>query len=170
MTRKEYEEKLVSLLNSLEHFSWKICGGNIIDAEDLRQDVYIKLHKEINPKISKTYVGAVMKNANIDRYKTNFKHTNNHFELESIYNTKNIRSNVFDIIELYEIKRLADEVLTPEEKSMFIHYIEGYTLKDTSKIFNMTEKAIKMKNFYLRKKIRVSLLRRTKNNVYETVL
>lgn len=134
------------------------------DIEEVVLDVFFTLWKnknklDINKSMS-AYISGITKN--LIKYKYRQCKVNQNIEE---YEEKLIDSSNIEIIllqnEKQDIIKKELEKIKQEDKEIFIeYYYDDRSIKEISKIFNMTEAKIKSKLFRVRKKIRKVLKKR----------
>lgn len=124
---------------------------NPIDAEDIVQNVFLKLHKNLSKFDSEEYLKNWLIKVTINECKTN---------LLSFYKRK-VRLFINDEEESIKDNTKNKEVmnsifLLPKQDRLIIHlyYYENYKVKEIAKILNMKENAVKQRLFRDREKLR----------------
>ena len=124
---------------------------NPIDAEDIVQNVFLKLHKNLSKFDSEEYLKNWLIKVTINECKTN---------LLSFYKRK-VRLFINDEEESIKDNTKNKEVmnsifLLPKQDRLIIHlyYYENYKVKEIAKILNMKENAVKQRLFRDREKLK----------------
>ena len=124
---------------------------NPIDAEDIVQNVFLKLHKNLSKFDSEEYLKNWLIKVTINECKTN---------LLSFYKRK-VRLFINDEEESIKDNTKNKEVmnsifLLPKQDRLIIHlyYYENYKVKEIASILNMKENAVKQRLFRDREKLR----------------
>lgn len=151
---KEAFNELISLYYPyVFNFLLKLTG-NVSESEDLVQETFIKLIRNIenyNKKISSfgTYLIVIAKNTYID-----FLRKNKELQEIDIESCKDY-NNDYEKIENYnEVLELIQKLPRLQQEAIKLKYLEGYTLKEIAAIQKSEIKTIKSRLFESRKKLK----------------
>ena len=145
-TEEEFNEKYERYSNMI----FKICIlnlKNIADAEDVTQEVFLKLMCQTNTEFvdadhEKCWIIRVTINLCKDRIKSFWnKNKNNIEDYQELYS-----ENLFEV-DYHDLEILQKIMKLPVKYKDVIHlyYYEGYSIKEISKILNYGESTIKMR-------------------------
>lgn len=157
MNRQEFIECVERSQKSLRRFLVSVCSGDVMLAEDIAQETYLKAYLAIE---NITRVSNF--NAWIIRigYNTFLNHTRNrHFHIPieeaKIMKAKEETDGDFRYENLYQ----ALESLPIKERSVIVlFYLEGYSSKEISNILEISDEAVRQSLSRGRKKLK-SLLK-----------
>jgi len=137
MTIKEFKIKLLPLKNKLFHLSLRILN-NRDDAEDIVQDVYIKIWKMQNKLDDLNNIEAFMMTVTRNLCLDKIKNKRNKFLSLNEEVVKHTESNPHDITEQADLVKKVKEVMQrlPEQQRTIIHLrdIDGYNFEEITEI------------------------------------
>jgi len=145
-TEEEFNEKYERYSNMI--FKISILNlKNIADAEDVTQEVFLKLMCQTNTEFvdadhEKCWIIRVTINLCKDRIKSFWnKNKNNIEDYQELYS-----DNLFEV-DYHDLEILQKIMKLPVKYKEVIHlyYYEGYSIKEISKILNYGESTIKMR-------------------------
>jgi len=145
-TEEEFNEKYERYSNMI----FKICIlnlKNIADAEDVTQEVFLKLMSQTNKEFvdadhEKCWIIRVTINLCKDKLKSFWnKNRNNIEDYQDLYS-----ENLFEV-DYHDLEILQKIIKLPLKYKKVIHlyYYEGYSVKEISEILNCGESTIKMR-------------------------
>lgn len=133
---------------------------NSADADDIYQDVFISLIKNINTIENETHLKYWLIRTTLNKCK-------NHFKL--FWNRNVDKTNTFDYnqsyeYELNEIRELVKSLPNKFKDVVFLHYYEGYNIKEISKILVIKEGTVKSRLYKARNLLKLEII---KGELYE---
>lgn len=148
--------------------------GNADDAEDLVQEGFIKLWKNLSKyrqdvKLS-TWFYRILVNLCLDFLKSSHGRQRKRFTEINTANTvagKETPESVYNNYELMKIIQTCAEELTPKQHAVFVlRDLEGLDVEEVEKILSMTSTNIKSNLFHARQKVseKLRVIYQTKNN------
>jgi len=149
--------------DKLYRFSLKIVG-NTFDAEDVLQELLIKLWKkkdefaEITNK--EAWCMTLVRNLSIDKIR---KRKNNVSDLDDHYDISDKAPTPDKIAEVKEqlsmVMRLLESLPPNQKEIIHLRDVEGYTYKEISEITGLSESQVKVNLFRARQKFKEQLER-----------
>ena len=145
-TEEQFNEKYERYSNMI----FKICIlnlKNIADAEDVTQEVFLKLMCQANTEFvdadhEKCWIIRVTINLCKDRYKSFWnKNKNNIDDYQELCSDNLLEVDYHDL----EILQKIMELPIKYKDVIHLYYYEGYSVKEISKILNCGESTIKMR-------------------------
>ena len=145
-TEEEFNEKYERYSNMI----FKICIlnlKNIADAEDVTQEVFLKLMCQTNTEFvdadhEKCWIIRVTINLCKDRIKSFWnKNKNNIEDYQELYSENLFEVDYHDLEILQKIMKLPVKY----KETIHLYYYEGYSIKEISVILNCGESTIKMR-------------------------
>lgn len=133
---------------------------NSADADDIYQEVFISLIKNIN----------TIQNDNHLKYwliRTTLNKCKNHFKLfwnKMVDKTSTFEYNLSYETQLNEIRDLVKSLPSKYRDVVYLHYYEGYCIKELSEILNIKEGTIKSRLFKARDLLKTEII---KGELYE---
>ncbi len=124
---------------------------NPIDAEDIVQNVFLKLHKNLKKITSEEYLKNWLIKVTINECKTNlFSYYKRKVRLFINNEEESIKANSHNNDVLHSI------FLLPKQDRLIIHlyYYENYKVKEIANILNMKETTVKQRLFRNREKLK----------------
>ncbi len=133
---------------------------NSSDAEDIYQEVFIALIKNINTIENDKHLKYWLIRTTLNKCK-------NHFKL--FWNRMVDKTTIFDYnhsyeFELNEIREIVKSLPTRYRDVVYLHYYEGYSIKEISNILDIKEGTIKSRLFKARDLLKVEII---KGELYE---
>lgn len=133
---------------------------NSADAEDIYQEVFISLIKNIEKIENEQHLKYWLIRTTLNKCK-------NHFKL--FWNKMVDKTNTFEYnqsyeIELDEIRELVKSLPIKFKDVVFLHYYEGYNIKEIADILNIKEGTVKSRLFKARNLLKVEII---KGELYE---
>lgn len=158
---KKYYAKVKSLCYKLLY--------NKNEAEDVTQDVFIKIIEKIDTFSFRSSIGTWIYRIAINHIFNINKKLNFHLEFSDdiLQNLAYIETDVaIDLKKIeIEIGRALEKLKDDEKKVFILREYEGLSYKDISKILDMNEGTVKSKLFYIRIKLQEAL-----KKTYEEIL
>lgn len=128
-------------VNLMLYTSYQILG-NREDAEDAVSEAFLriaknfsKFEKSICPKTANQFV-IIVRNISIDIYRKNKKKTEIPFDDDI-----DVKIESFEENELSEIETALSKLSQPEKDILYMYYIYDSSIKDISKLFDVSEAA-----------------------------
>lgn len=133
---------------------------NSADAEDIYQEVFISLIRNIDKIEGELHLKHWLIRTTLNKCK-------NHFKL--FWNRKVDKTDTFDYnqsyeYELNEIRELVQSLPSKYKDVVFLHYYEGYNVKEIAQILNTKEGTVKSRLFKARNLLKVEIV---KGELYE---
>lgn len=147
------EESIIKIYNNnyLDVYRFLVCfSGNQNDAEDLTQEVFIRVLKNLsrfnNGNNLKTWIFSIAKHVAIDHYRK--KRFTSVFKEGFFKQLESNEKNPDELAELSEIKRVVHEAISklkPKYRAVVIlRGINEFSIRDTSEILQCSESKVKV--------------------------
>lgn len=163
MSLEDFKNRVLPVKNKLFRFALRIVG-NAEDAEDIVQDVFIKvwdkridMHKFLNME---AWCMKLVKNQSLDRIKSG------HFKAYLNKEEKDVQSEdhtPHDQTELSDTIKIVHDCITrlPEKQKQVIQLrdVEGYSYQEISEIMEIDMNQVKVNLFRARKTIKERILK-----------
>lgn len=158
------EENLITAIEKYGDMLFQmavVMVQNIQDAEDIVQETYIRYMNKApefkEDEYEKAWLIKVCRNICKDMCR--FRKRNGHFNIDEYINICNNQEIIVnqEIEDYFEKRQLLEIILQLPFKYreiIVLHYIEGYKIKELSKILHITEAAVKKRLQYGRKRIK----------------
>lgn len=159
-----------ALVESFQGFVYSIAfrfTGNAAEAEDLMQEAFIRLWKNLNrynPDYKmKTWLGKIVTNLGLDYVKSarrkNESHVHTMDEKAQITDYMNPQKQM-EAAELHSVVMKLSNTLTPKQKAVFIlRDLELLEVSEVCDILNMTAEHVKSNLYYARLNMKSVLLK-----------
>lgn len=162
MILEEYKKLMLPIKNKLFRFSLRIVG-NSAEAEDVVQEVFIKVWKkrtEMNAyKNIEAWCMTLTKNLSIDKLRSKHRRVDalsDSFDMAS--NTQTPYQATVTNDTLSRVEQLMSKLPEKQRMIMQLRDIEGMSYKEIAEILNVTVDQVKINLFRARKSIRTQLL------------
>lgn len=133
---------------------------NSADAEDIYQEVFIALIKNIDTIENEKHLKYWLIRITLNKCKNHFKL----FWNKMVDKTSTFEFNQSYEIELNEIRELVKSLPNKYRDVVYLHYYEGYSVKEIADILNIKEGTIKSRLFKARNLLKVEII---KGELYE---
>jgi RNA polymerase sigma-70 factor (ECF subfamily) len=151
LDNEKLEEKIETIYyrHYLEVFRFLICfSGNQNDAEDLTQEVFIRILNNLSNinSISKTWIFTIAKHVAIDHYrKRRFSSLFTDGFFKNIVSTQNEPNELFEQNEMKRLVHTAISKLKPNYRAVVIlRGINEFSIKETAEILQCNESKVKV--------------------------
>lgn len=142
------------IVNEYSNYVFKIVDNivgtslNYQDKEDIVSDVFYLLwkHQDNIQSNLKSYIGTIARNCTYDKLKK--------IKPVSDYNEETLFELEDSFIEILSMKEKINSLSKTEKELFNLYYVDGYKIKEISKILKLNSNLIKVRLHRLRKKLR----------------
>lgn len=149
-----FEFNMEIIVNEYSNYVFKIVDNivgtslNYQDKEDIVSDVFYLLwkHQDNIQSNLKSYIGTIARNCTYDKLKK--------IKPVSDYNEETLFELEDSFIEILSMKEKINSLSKTEKELFNLYYVDGYKIKEISKILKLNSNLIKVRLHRLRKKLR----------------
>lgn len=162
-TKKDFEKLLLKHQKDIYNFALKLCK-NTIQAEDILQDVNIKAltkYDSYNHKDKfKNWILLITRNIFINNYRVNKVHNENRIDCDPFQLVNQNQCNFFTKESDHDIihQELLENIKSEQDHLLILGFINGYSYKQMSEIFDLPEGTLKSRIFNARKNLKSKLI------------
>lgn len=159
MTREQFEFHVKSTQTAFRRFLCALSCGDTMLADDIAQESYIKAYLDLdNLRANDKFKSWIYRIG----YNTFINHKRSSHTASDLADCTDIAANdKSDTAFLYqELYSALDSLSSKERTSILLHYMEGYSIRETAEIVGATEDAVKQHlsrgRIHLRKILNIS--------------
>ncbi len=159
MTALEFNYKLLGLQKNLKYFAYTLTS-NYEDAQDLVQETYLKAltnrEKFTDNTNLKAWTFTIMKNTFINNYRQNVRNNTILDKTDDLYYLNLSKESSIGLPDSdYTLKEMhkAIEKISPEQRTPFVMYNQGYKYKEIAEKLDLSIGTVKSRIFFTRKKL-----------------
>ncbi len=163
MTAIEFNHKLMGLQNNLKYFAYTLTS-NYEDAQDLVQETYLKAltnrDKFADNTNLKAWTFTIMKNTFINNYRQSMRNNVILDKTDDLYYLNLSKESNLGLPDSdYSIKEINKAIgqISPEQRTPFEMYNNGYKYKEIAEKLNLSIGTVKSRIFFTRKKLMEAL-------------
>ena len=120
-----------------------VSSNNIGDAQDILQNIYLEVYKNIDKVKDKNYVFGIAKNVMKKYYRFKFVKKNEEEIYDNISDNINLEKNVMEKFDTELVWNYLKNKDGNVAKIMYLYYYEDFTIKKIADTLNLTESNVK---------------------------
>jgi len=140
------------------------CLGNRFDADDVTQDVFIKLYRHKKPLLCDEHKKAFLVRTTVNQCKD--IHKSAWFRKRTELDESLPVHDNFDECE-YELSEYIQKLKPHYRAVIFLHYYEGYTTSEIAKMLNVTQSTVTTRLSRARNQLKTQLITNKGRIIYE---
>lgn len=160
MIQMDNEHSYISVVEEFSNLVYRIAYQNLMnvaDAEDVVQEVFIKLLKHSEGFENREHIKAWLLRVTInqcrDYHKRLFRRKETVFETELLEQFEPARQEPEENFVISELRKLSEA----DRNIVYLHYYEGYSLKEIADMLNKSPNAVNVRLVRARKKLKTIL-------------
>lgn len=120
-----------------------VSSNNIGDVQDLLQNIYLEVYKNIDKVKDKNYVFGIAKNVIKKYYRFKFMKKSDEVLYDNISDNINLEKSVMEKFDTELVWNYLKKKGGNISKIMYLYYCEDFTIKEIADTLNLTESNVK---------------------------
>lgn len=120
-----------------------VSSNNIGDVQDILQNIYLEVYKNIDKVKDKNYVFGIAKNVMKKYYRFKFMKKSDEVLYDNIKGNINLEKSVMEKFDTELVWNYLKKKGGNVSKIMYLYYYEDFTIKQIADILNLTESNVK---------------------------
>lgn len=120
-----------------------VSSNNIDDVQDILQNIYLEVYKNIDKVKDKNYVFGIAKNVIKKYYRFKFMKKSDEVLYDNISDNINLEKNVMEKFDTELVWNYLKKKGGNVSKIMYLYYYEDFTIKQIADTLNLTESNVK---------------------------
>lgn len=120
-----------------------VSSNNIGDVQDILQNIYLEVYKNIGKVKDKNYVFGIAKNVMKKYYRFKFMKKSDEVLYDNISDNINLEKNVMEKFDTELVWNYLKKKGGNVSKIMYLYYYEDFTIKQIADTLNLTESNVK---------------------------
>lgn len=120
-----------------------VSSNNIDDVQDILQNIYLEVYKNIDKVKDKNYVFGIAKNVIKKYYRFKFMKKSDEVLYDNISDSINLEKSVMEKFDTELVWNYLKKKGGNISKIMYLYYCEDFTIKEIADTLNLTESNVK---------------------------
>lgn len=120
-----------------------VSSNNIGDVQDILQNIYLEVYKNIGKVKDKNYVFGIAKNVMKKYYRFKFMKKDEEVIYDNISDNINLEKSVMEKFDTELVWNYLNKKSENVSKIMYLYYYEDFTIKQIADTLNLTESNVK---------------------------
>ncbi len=120
-----------------------VSSNNIGDVQDILQNIYLEVYKNIGKVKDKNYVFGIAKNVMKKYYRFKFMKKSDEVLHDNISDNINLKKSVMEKFDTELVWNYLNKKSGNVSKIMYLYYYEDFTIKQIADTLNLTESNVK---------------------------
>ena len=120
-----------------------VSSNNIDDVQDILQNIYLEVYKNIDKVKDKNYVFGIAKNVIKKYYRFKFMKKSDEVLYDNISDSINLEKSVMEKFDTEFVWNYLKKKGGNISKIMYLYYCEDFTIKEIADTLNLTESNVK---------------------------